>query len=149
LTGVNPEFNYTKLITVNPVSDQFVDYLENSNLIIEVWGNQIPVSPKEGDMRTTKQLMSANVNLSAANVALMDPEKQAIMGELEATKRRAKKQQDKLIKVQDLITSAQAAESETISVADLQKVLESNAATLGMAVAELMAVMKFKRVLQK
>ena len=65
----------------------------------------------------------------------MDPEKQAIMGELDATKRRAQKQQDKLCKIQDLIESAQAAESETISVADLQKVLESNAATLGMAVA--------------
>ena len=48
-----------------------MDYLERANLILEVWGNQIPVQLKEGDMRSTKQHMSANVNLSAANVALV------------------------------------------------------------------------------
>ncbi|XP_063682440.1 kinesin-like protein KIF28P isoform X2 [Bolinopsis microptera] len=135
VTGQNPEFGFSQTHSCTPVTDQFIDYLEKTSLVIEVVGTQIPTPMKAGDERTTKQLMASNFSLNQTQLALMDPEKQIIMGELQSTQRRAKKQQNKLIKVQELLDAANDNESETISVADLQKILESNADSMGICVA--------------
>ncbi|KAL5254991.1 hypothetical protein ACHWQZ_G014439 [Mnemiopsis leidyi] len=144
VTGQNPEFNFSQSHSCVPVTDQFIDYLEKQSLVIEVVGTQIPVPVKPGDERTTKQLMASNFSVNQTPIALMDPEKQMMMSELESTKRRAKKQQNKLIKVQELIDAAKNEQSETISVVDLQRILESNADSMGIAVAGLLAALKFK-----
>ncbi|KAI0212276.1 Kinesin-like protein KIF28P [Lamellibrachia satsuma] len=40
VAGMNPEYGYEKQYVFHPVTNQFVDYLQNDALIIEVWGRQ-------------------------------------------------------------------------------------------------------------
>lgn len=37
---MNPDFNYTKQFTIRSVSEAFVEYLEKSALVVEMWGRQ-------------------------------------------------------------------------------------------------------------
>ena len=37
----NPNFNYSKHFSINPVTQQFLDYLTDQPLIVEVWGQQV------------------------------------------------------------------------------------------------------------
>ncbi|XP_052248408.1 kinesin-like protein KIF28P [Dreissena polymorpha] len=37
---INPEFNHEKQVTIKSVTEQFIEYLNNESLYIEVWGRQ-------------------------------------------------------------------------------------------------------------
>lgn len=39
---INPNYNHEKQITIKTVTEQFLEYLNNESLYIEVWGRQKP-----------------------------------------------------------------------------------------------------------
>ena len=50
---INPQFNHEKRVNVKTVTEQFVDYLNNESMYIEVWGRQ-----KQGKFQREKTMVS-------------------------------------------------------------------------------------------
>ena len=44
----NPEYNYEREITINPVTRALIDYLNSQPLIVEVWGSQTSMKAPGG-----------------------------------------------------------------------------------------------------
>ncbi|PAA70567.1 hypothetical protein BOX15_Mlig025022g1 [Macrostomum lignano] len=53
--AVNPQFKFEKKYTFKPVTKQLMDYLQNSYIIVELWGRQKDSGKKSS--KTTKELM--------------------------------------------------------------------------------------------
>ncbi len=49
----NPDFLFSHHFTMNPVTEQFLDYLIGTPLIVEVWGKQVQAGGRWGGEGST------------------------------------------------------------------------------------------------
>ena len=56
---INPDFHHEKKVSVKAVTQQFLDYLCNESLFIEVWGRQKGKDSKKAIVRFTKYINNA------------------------------------------------------------------------------------------
>lgn len=73
----NPNFNYSKHFLINPVTQQFLEYLTLQPLIVEVWGQQVETHGNgKATALTTKELMNKETAKFGSMVILNpDPKK--------------------------------------------------------------------------
>ena len=77
---VNPNFNYSKHFSINPVTQQFLEYLTLQPLIVEVWGQQVETQSATKaagtHLLTTKELMNKETaKFGSAVILNPDPQK--------------------------------------------------------------------------
>ena len=76
----NPNFNYSKHFSINPVTQQFLEYLTLQPLIVEVWGQQVETQSATKaagtHLLTTKELMNKETaKFGSAVILNPDPQK--------------------------------------------------------------------------
>ena len=62
---VNPQFGFEKKYTYKPVTKQFMEYLQKSYIIFELWGRQKDAGKKSN--KTTKELMQGDKAVGASD----------------------------------------------------------------------------------
>lgn len=96
----NPDFNFQKCCTIGKVDDVALDYLQESAIMIQIWGKQKPPKEKRTvntrlanltDSRTKGEASVANTN-----VKKFDAEKMKYMMEANMLKKRQEKLETKL-----------------------------------------------------
>ena len=60
VTSKNPDWNWSKVFTHAPVTDQLLEYLNDEPLIVKVWGKQRIENVSSAQKLTTKELKSLN-----------------------------------------------------------------------------------------
>ncbi|XP_072041898.1 kinesin-like protein KIF28P [Amphiura filiformis] len=106
----NPDFNHTEIVSCKMVTQQFLDYLENEALVIEIWGRQ-----KDGN--------SKNRSSAAPGDSLSEQEKYELQVELNRERKRVARLEAKMAKLHDLITTAKEEDEEVIKISEIEDVL--------------------------
>ena len=77
----NPNFDFSKHFSINPVTQQFLEYLTLQPLIIEVWGQQVEThnanKPAATHLLTTKELMNKET-AKFGSVVILNPDPQKV-----------------------------------------------------------------------
>ena len=79
----NPNFDFSKHFSINPVTQQFLEYLTLQPLIIEVWGQQVETTtsanskPAATHLLTTKELMNKET-AKFGSVVILNPDAQKV-----------------------------------------------------------------------
>ena len=77
----NPNFDYKKHFSINPVTQQFLEYLTLQPLILEVWGQQVEThgSGKAAatHLLTTKELMNKE-SAKFGSMVIVNPDAQKV-----------------------------------------------------------------------
>lgn len=128
---INPSYESEKKFTFNPVTKQFVDYLLNKPLVIEVWGKQSgrKMSRKESSGETvrgtaTKKMSVGTKDSGKANGEIMSKEEgQNMRLELNKSQKRNERSEKKLKKMRELVEIAKSKGISTIEVATVEDIL--------------------------
>lgn len=131
---INPNYNHTKKFSYNPVTKQFVQYLLQQNMVVEVWGSQggIVNNNNGPSQMTTKQLMNqdtekadtANKSSDTQNLE----EKLRMFAELQTCKKKNERIEKKLKKIENIIDEAKAAKKTQIEICKLEEILKGSEA---------------------
>lgn len=90
---MNPNFSYAKQFTIKDVSDNFLEYLKSSALVIEMWGKQGDGKGPNRRLSKLRTMSASSAAGEAADEARMDAvitemdwraERLALQGEIEA-----------------------------------------------------------------
>ena len=78
----NPNFNYSKHFSVNPVTQQFLEYLTLQPLIVEVWGQQVETQGSNKaaaatHLLTTRELMNKE-SAKFGSMVILNPDPQKV-----------------------------------------------------------------------
>ncbi|XP_033639651.1 kinesin-like protein KIF28P [Asterias rubens] len=111
----NPEFGHSKIVSVNAVTQQLLDYFSDSNLVIEVWGRQSDTNKK--------QRISRGRPKSAKEKNMDSDEKYRMSVELNTERKRVARLESKLHKLKDLVVLAQSRGEDSIAIRDLETAL--------------------------
>lgn len=106
----NPDFNHRKVFSFRPVTQQFVDYLKDGSLMLQVWGKQmVRRAYSKASGRVTKQAFQEDLMNEANNLMNgggfkmngrdIEPDKQSVIVELLLMKKQASRQQQRLVSV--------------------------------------------------
>lgn len=129
---INPSYAFQKQFSFNPVTKQFVDYLLNTPLVIDVWGKQTgrKVSRKEtgGVKRSTAPVKRTSEGSEAPNgmangSVVSKDEAQNMKLELHKSQKRSDRSEKKLKQMRGLIEDAKKKGVSTIEVAAIEDIL--------------------------
>ncbi|XP_070565342.1 kinesin-like protein KIF28P isoform X2 [Ptychodera flava] len=128
----NPDFYHEQLFNSNPVTRQFLEYIENQPLVIEVWGRQQGKAMKAANL-TTKALVAedtmrrSRISLrgDTSSTSIEPDEKYKLLVELNTHKKRADKMEAKLRKIYDMVVEAKAKGNPNLSADKVEEVLKS------------------------
>lgn len=130
---INPAYAYEKQFAFSPVTKQFVDYLMNTSLVIEVWGKQSgrKVSRKEtgtvvrNNPSPSKRISEGNeIPKGMTNGTVVSKDESRNMKlELHKSQKRHERSEKKLKKMRGLIEDAKRKGVSTIEVTAFEDIL--------------------------
>ncbi|XP_014667335.1 PREDICTED: kinesin-like protein KIF28P [Priapulus caudatus] len=127
--------NHEKLLSFNPVTKQFLTYLINSAMIIEVWGKQEDWSSTMNTPPSTSSMISSarssSSSVASLNGVIQDEELQTRSVQLAMYRRRAEQAEGKLQNIQSLIEVAAQQGITVVELAEIKKILGSGSGAAG------------------
>lgn len=118
---MNPSYSHERKFTFNPVTKQFVDYLLNTPLMVEVWGKQ---SGRKISTVPNRKVSVGQKNSGVQNGEVMPKEEaQNMKLELHKSMRRNERSEKKIKKMRELIEDAKKKGVSTVEVAVLEEIL--------------------------
>ncbi|ELU00840.1 hypothetical protein CAPTEDRAFT_171489 [Capitella teleta] len=122
-TGMNPDFKFEKMFSFTPCTQQFVNYLSEGMLVIEVWGRQADTS--SGAELSTAELMLKDKSGTGTNNRAASDHHYKMAAEANTLKKRMEKAEAKLKKIQDLCEKAKKEKKDSVKVTELEAILRS------------------------
>lgn len=128
--GPNPDFQFEHLVKVDQATDQFIKYLENEYLTIEVVGHQKESSSdaSKAQLTTGQLMMQRNAKLSATAVEssqLDATERYKLHSDRMVIERRLQRQSKKYLAMVALVKKAQKDGADAVPTEALEKILQS------------------------
>ncbi|XP_073236742.1 kinesin-like protein KIF28P [Porites lutea] len=129
---INPSYAYEKKYSFNPVTKQFVDYLLQTPLVVEVWGKQSgrKISRKEtgggknNPVPLQRNSVGHEVKNSMSNGSIMSKdEAQNMKLELHKSQKRSERFEKKLKKMRGLVEDAKNKGISTIQIDAIEDIL--------------------------
>eukprot|EP01135_Chromosphaera_perkinsii_P005304 Nk52_evm1s337 gene=Nk52_evmTU1s337 len=111
-----PDFNYKCRFSINPVTEEFINYLENSALIIEVYGKQGQGKARNGELTNHKVPSLQPAHSKDTSQSLDDKELQKL--EIDASLIRSNEALSERVKSQEFDIECLKVENETLSKAN-------------------------------
>ncbi|XP_038044731.1 kinesin-like protein KIF28P [Patiria miniata] len=130
----NPDYNYNKLVSVNVVTKQLLDYFNSGTLVIEVWGRQSDASHKPRVTRGRPKTGTEKGNNLDAE------EKYRMAVELNTEKKRVARLESKLHKLRDLVLDAKARGEEFVAIKDMEAAVMGGSSSSFKAAARVVAI---------
>ncbi|XP_052103729.1 kinesin-like protein KIF28P isoform X1 [Mytilus californianus] len=137
--SMNPNFTHEKLFHFKPVTQQLVGYLQDSAIVIEVWGRQkgeggskgtsapikAPAKVEKKEQQTKKDVGPAKpaVAASAATVSNNDTQTKKMADEVNMYKKKAADSEKKMTDVQQFLANKKNQGVTQISISDLESLL--------------------------
>ncbi|CAH1773103.1 unnamed protein product [Owenia fusiformis] len=125
----NPEFNFKKQFSFAPATKQLVSYLEDSAIMIQIWGKQKPSKVKKNlnTKQTLHKLSEAKGQSSAANtnVKTVDPAKAKFMMEVAMLKKKQEKLEHKMAHMRKMVQIAEDHNKQRISLKLIKEIMNS------------------------
>ncbi|PAA54177.1 hypothetical protein BOX15_Mlig025022g3 [Macrostomum lignano] len=134
--AVNPQFKFEKKYTFKPVTKQLMDYLQNSYIIVELWGRQKDSGKKSS--KTTKELMQGDKpkqgavgdsRPAPAGAAAASAEAKNLKSELDTLKQKSERNEQKIKQLQTLVNEARKSGKDVLQVDKVDKILSATAAS--------------------
>ena len=124
LSSKNPDWNWSKVFSHTPVTEQLLSYLSDEPLIVKVWGRQTAEQSSSAHNLTTKQLKSLNekekistfMKKVAANPSLGNLD-------LAAALRRVEVMMKIINDIKEVVTDAKQQSKSTVEIAALDAIL--------------------------
>ncbi|XP_022096862.1 kinesin-like protein KIF28P [Acanthaster planci] len=135
----NPDYNYNKIVSVNAVTKQLLEYFNEGMLTVEVWGRQSDTSKKGRVARGRPKTASTNGTVEAE-------ERNRMAVELNTEKKRVARLEAKLHKLRDLVIEAQSKGEEVIAIRDLQAAVMGGSSASFKAAARVVAISEKSKV---
>lgn len=115
----NPEWNNTKLCAFTPATKQFISYLDESAIMIQIWGKQKPPKTKK-NLNTKNQLQKmhmakGNSNAANSNVKQFDPSKAKFMLEVSMLRKKQEKLENRMAHLRKMILIAEDHNKQRLS----------------------------------
>ncbi|XP_078377646.1 kinesin-like protein KIF28 [Oculina patagonica] len=132
VTGtMNPSYDSEKKFTFNPVTKQFVDYLLNKPLVVEVWGKQSgrKISRKETGGEINRPAANKKTSVGPKNSGMTNgevlskEEGQNMKLELNKSLKRNDRAEKKLKKMRELLEDAKKKGIKTVEIAAVEDIL--------------------------
>lgn len=151
VTGtINPAYAYEKQFAFSPVTNQFVQYLLHSPLVIEVWGKQSgrKMSRRETQGMAVRNAISPSKSTSEESVGITNSvvmaseEARNMKLELHKSQKRNDRSEKKLKKVRGLLEDAKKMGTSTVEVAAVEEILNGGEGNKFKATAEIVLNVK-------
>ncbi|VDI38978.1 Hypothetical predicted protein [Mytilus galloprovincialis] len=140
---MNPNFTHEKLFHFKPVTQQLVGYLQDSAIVIEVWGRQKGEGGSKGSSAPTKPPIKAPAKIekkeqqtkkdvgpakpavaaSSASVSNNETQNKKMADEVNMYKKKAADSEKKMTEVQQFLANKKNQGVTQISISDLESLL--------------------------
>eukprot|EP00795_Rhopilema_esculentum_P014434 gene14434-5491_t len=133
----NPEFKFSKQITIDKCSKKVLDFLAEKPVIVQIWGKQKseckkPVNKAAKEGQTTKEIMAARIlkkgflAQTQSTKPVHGPDSAKRVAENMLMKRQLEKLQSRLNQIKELCDKAEKDGGTTVSIADVRRILGIN-----------------------
>jgi len=121
---INPDYKHAKIFSFSPVTKLFVDYMQNSPLVIDIWGKQSAEVDPRAQNKSTRQLMNQDQNVrnrtNQSSSSKAEEERYKMLCDISTYKRRAERMAGKMNRIQKLLESSKG----QIKTSDLEAIMK-------------------------
>lgn len=127
----NPEFNYERRFTFEQCPPEFIKFLVQKSVIVQLWGKQVvdkkPVNVAAKKGKDTKAIMRAETKKQTFS---LNPDMVKNMTEMATLKKQNKRLHDKMNQLRQMCDKQQQAGKTTLEVSDVRAIIgDANANT--------------------